>query len=448
MRFLTLSFSLVLFSTSQVLAKPASRYLLVGKPSQLSVADNTSYIENILQQTGGSLDFETPAFWRVEIPAAVMKASTLASLNDDALSYVEEDVPLHLDAEGEQLTEAEAVSPRMNSIRSLGLPVPNDPRFESQYYLSNTGQGGGAPGVDVSWLEGFGTLTRQAETLVAVCDDGIDIDHPDLARRVYRNTQEIPGDGIDNDSNGYVDDISGWDFFNDDANPRPDLTSEGVPYHHGTMTSGLVSAEVNNGVGIAGVAPSSRLLPLKIDGNGSSAWMSSLVRAIDYAIERGARVISVSYNIDGASSALADAIGRAQNRDAIYVNSAGNGARNVDARRGRLRRQYTNVLLVASNDRRGNLGETSNYGLTVDVIAPGVNILSLLPSARYGSNTGTSFSAPIAAGALAVLRSLYPTETHRQILSRLIMGTERLASVTVPMGGGLIRLGRSVNLVQ
>lgn len=441
--------SVVLVASLSVYAKPNSKFLIVGKPLGTSGFDQVTYIENLLERTRGRIDYETPSFWRVEVSAdsEVLKAAQFSSIEADAPSYVEVDELIYPDSEGERVTVAADLPQASSSTRSLGLPSPNDPRFSNQYYLSNSGQSGGRAGIDISWLDVIVPAPPQREVLVAICDDGIDIDHPDMVTRVYRNPGEIPADGIDNDGNGFIDDVSGWDFNSNDADPRPDVDPEsGLPHHHGTMTSGLVVAEANNGIGIAGVAPNARLLPMKIDGNGGPAWKSSLVRAIDYAIARGARVISVSYNIDTLTESLIAAVGRAQANDVIYVNSAGNGARNVDAFRGQLRRQYSNVLLVGSIDRNGNMGRTSSFGTTVDIVAPGVDVLSLLPRGRYGQNTGTSFAAPIAAGAIAILRSLYPTETHQQILSRLIMGSERLPNITVPLGGGLVRLARSASL--
>ena len=309
--------------------------------------------------------------------------------------------------------------------------LPNDARFNELWGLHNTGQTGGTFDDDIDAPEAWATLGSTPPILVALMDDGTQYTHVDLAANIYTNPNEIPGNGIDDDHNGYVDDVRGWDFSDNDNDP-----SEGGSDSHGTHTAGTIAAVANNGIGVAGVARNVRLMPVRMYG-GAGDVMSSLASGIIYATDNGAKVISVSYNIDGYTQTLLAAIQYAGAHDVVYVNSAGNNGQNIDNLRGAIRNQTNNAVFVAATDHNDNLASFSNFGSTVEVAAPGVNVLSTVPTNSYASFDGTSMATPHMAGACAMIRAAYPALTARQTLDRLILTADHKPSLSLINGGRL-----------
>lgn len=315
--------------------------------------------------------------------------------------------------------------------------LPNDTNFGQQWGLHNTGQSGGTADADIDWPEAWPEASGSPVT-VAVCDDGVDYAHPDLAANVWQNPGEIAGNGIDDDSNGYIDDTRGWDFAANDNNPTP-----GGSDSHGTHVAGTVGAVTNNGIGVAGTSPNVRLMCMRMY-SGQASWMSALIQSIDYARQNGAKVITVSYNIDGYTQLLVEAIQRAGNDDVVYCNSAGNNSQNIDTLRGAIRNVTTNVVFVASIDRTDTRSSFSNFGTTVEIAAPGSDIMSTLPGANYGNNSGTSMATPHMAGAVATVRAKYPALTARQALDRLI-GTADHPPTLSGINGGRLNLSAAMD---
>jgi hypothetical protein len=312
-----------------------------------------------------------------------------------------------------------------------------DPNYSQQYALNNSGQTGGTADADVDAPEGWLSVTgAEAPVIIAVCDDGVDTAHPDLAANIWVNPGEIAGNGIDDDANGFIDDVKGWDFESNDNNVIATAS-------HGTHVAGIIGMVRNNGIGGAGAAKNVRIMPLRMYGT-SSAWMSNLANAVDYARVKGAKVISVSYNIDGYTTTLRDAIGRCAINDVIYCNSAGNNNQNIDTRRGTLRPLYNHVVFVASTDHNDVRSSFSNYGTTVDIAAPGSSIYSTLPSNTYGLQSGTSMATPLAAAILGTIRQLNPGLTASQTIALARATSDPIASLAVPMNGGRINLLRSI----
>jgi|GEM_PF-6042876 len=189
-----------------------------------------------------------------------------------------------------------------------------------------------------------------------------------------------------------------------------------------------IAAVTDNGIGVAGVSRNVRLLPVRMYG-GAAGFISALIQGIDYARVEGAKVISVSYNIDGYTSLLVEAIQRAAAADVLYVNSAGNNSQNIDSLRGAIRNMTNNAIFVASVDHNDNLSSFSNFGNTVDVAAPGSSVLSTVNPNTYGNFSGTSMACPHVAGAAAVLRSYFPTMTAPQLITRLRVSSDPKASL-------------------
>lgn len=256
--------------------------------------------------------------------------------------------------------------------------APDDPRYPEQWALENTGQTGGKPGADISAPEAWAAHgTGSAGVVVAVVDEGIDIEHEDLSAQIWVNTDEIPGNWRDDDKNGYVDDVNGYDFYNWDETVYDRDDGD----RHGTHVAGIIGAAGDNAKGVAGVNWDVTIMPVKFLGPGGG-WDFEGAEAIIYAVDNGADVINCSWG-GGYSEIIDDALQYAADHGVLVCAAAGNDWSDVD--------QYpdyyypassdvTAVVTVASTDKNDELSGFSNYGATtVDLAAPGEEILSTLP---------------------------------------------------------------------
>ncbi len=288
--------------------------------------------------------------------------------------------------------------------------------------------------VPEAWAIYSDRISSDREVVVAVIDTGVDINHPDLSSNIWVNPGEIPGDGIDNDNNGFIDDITGWDFYNGD-NTVCHYDADGVHTlasdndDHGTHVAGILAAVKDNGIGIAGVASCAniKIMPLKIHGGAKgSGTIANAVRAIRYATAMKADICNISWGTEKANTALEEAI---RQSDMLFFCAAGNsGTNNNSAPVYPANYELDNVISVTFLDASGNLSKKSNYGTsTVDFAAPGIHIYSTCVGG-YVSLSGSSMAAPHAAGVAALLYSfadnLYPanikeiiTETLKPIAS-------------------------------
>ena len=328
-------------------------------------------------------------------------------------------------------------------LRLAGTNVfPNDPRFNEQWAL-------GRIGATNAWALSSGS----SNVVVAVLDTGIRYTHEDMAANMWRNPGEIPGNSIDDDGNGYVDDVFGIDPVNDDSDPIDQPV--GFTYH-GTACASIIGAVGNNGRGMAGLNWSVRLMALRVAAASnfiSAAWAAEAFEYVLMMKQRGinVRVTSNSYGIDDApSQALRDAINACGNAGIVNVFAAGNAGRNVD-----LNCDYPacfrlpSMINVAATDSTDFLASFSNYGATnVDLAAPGVNILVADGSGTntYGpSFTGTSASCPYVAGAAALLASAYPSATVAAIKTALMQTVDFLPTLTNRMvSHGRLNVGRAI----
>ena len=312
--------------------------------------------------------------------------------------------------------------------------IPNDPRFSSMYGLNNTGQTGGTNDADIDAPEAWNISTGTRRTIVAVIDTGVDYNHQDLAANMWRNLAETAGDGIDNDNNGYVDDIYGYDFANNDADPMDDNG-------HGTHVSGTIGAVGNNGIGTTGVNWNTRIMALKFLDSTGSGSTAGAISALNYAVRMGANISNNSWGGGGASSLLSQAINNARSAGHIFVAAAGNSGLNNDST-ANYPSNYTfdNVVAVAATDNKDALASFSNYGATtVDIAAPGVGILSTLPGNTYGTYSGTSMATPHVSGALSLIWDQNPTFTYSQVIAKLYSSVDKIAGLNgkVATGGRL-----------
>ena len=307
------------------------------------------------------------------------------------------------------------------------MTVSADPMLSQQWGLEATQIGTGintTVGADV--INAWNNSTGE-DIIIAVLDSGFDTSHIDLSGSFYTNANEIPGNGIDDDNNGYIDDVSGWDFFNDD-NGVNDVASY-YDQWHGTHIAGIIAAQKDNDAGIAGVSPGAMVLPIKIF-EGGVAYTSDIVNAIAYADSIGASIINCSWGSLYDNPALEDAI---SNSDALFVCAAGNNLYNTDnypVFPAAYTTSYDNVISVAAVDQSGKLCRFSNYGEnTVDIAAPGQAIISTWLDDEYQSLDGTSMSAAYASGAAALVYAKGNYTTADAVKARLITSADGITGL-------------------
>jgi subtilisin family serine protease len=313
---------------------------------------------------------------------------------------------------------------------------------------------------DAGWINQWGPAQVNAPTAwqitaglssvtIAVVDSGIQLNHEDLSSQLWTNRGEIPGNGVDDDGNGKIDDVHGWHFYQrwtgstyvpaEDANVSDD-------YGHGTHVAGIAAAATNNGVGIAGMAGGARIMPVKVLDQFGNGWYSDIAAGIIYAADNGAQVINLSLGGTADSQLLRDAVDYARQRGALVIAATGNtgGAVLYPA-------AYEPVLAVAATDRSDQVAGFSNRGAQVDVAAPGVEIYSTWPwVGGYFTKSGTSMAAPHVAGMAALLRSERPDLSVDQIMQVITVTAHDVADLGWDQysGWGRIDAAAAVSQVQ
>lgn len=307
------------------------------------------------------------------------------------------------------------------------LAAPSDPFFRQQWGLRDAR-------VQRAWRTSVGGAVT-----VAVLDTGIDATHPDLAGNLWTNRGEIPANGVDDDSNGFVDDVHGADMVNGDGDPADGLG-------HGTAVAGVIGGRGNNGAGISGVAQRVRLMPVKVLPDQGFGTTATLVAGLHYAVSNGARVVNMSLNGADRSLALEEAIATAEAQGALVVASAGNDGANRDS----VPSYPASIALpavvsVASSNRGGRLAHASAYGIgSVDIAAPGENILTTDVHGRYGTHSGTSFAAAYVSGAAALLASARPAASGSQLRDVLVASARRGGHLDQRVFGGQLNVAGAV----
>lgn len=295
---------------------------------------------------------------------------------------------------------------------------PDDPRFAEQWHLDNDGRSGGVAGADIGAIKAWTMTSGSPDVIVAVLDSGIDLEHPDLRASIWVNPGETKND-LDDDNNGYVDDIYGWDFVNHNPDPRPTESA------HGTTVAGCVAAKTHNTQGIASIAggwndnPGVRIMALQVgEANPESAALDD---AILYAVDQGAVVITLSLSVP-ASQAIALAVEEARRAGVLVVCAAGNTANNVA-----YPATLEGIVAVSGTTREDAHWSSSARGPEVELAAPAQQILTTDLFPRYSSVNGTSFASPMVAGAAALVASYHPALPHRDdLLTALILGAQDL----------------------
>jgi serine protease len=370
----------------------------------------------------------TPGLRRVELPPGVDVQTAIGLYQGDPnVLYAEPDYRVQLQLE------------------------PNDPLFWNQWDLHNTGQNGGIFDVDIDAPEAWDVTTGSDSVIVAVIDTGIDYRHPDLAANIWTNPGEIPGNGIDDDRNGYVDDVHGYDFANRDGDPMDD-------HFHGTHVAGTIGAVGDNGIGIAGINWRVKLMALKFLDASGGGYTSDAIAALNYAVANGAKVSNNSWGGGDFSQAFLTALRNAAARGHIFVAAAGNDSSDNDTYPFYpANYNVENVVSVAATDGADKLAWFSNYGRrTVDLAAPGVGILSTLPTRQtpamrdaglpteYGTLSGTSMATPHVAGVIALVQGLHPDWSVSQVVQQVLATTDAVPGAARTISGGRLNAAGAV----
>jgi len=367
--------------------------------------------------------------------------------------------------------------PGISSIDPNGLhapqAIPNDPLFSEQWQHDNTGQfiqgQFGTPDADSDTTDAWDITFGSSDVIVGVIDTGIDFNHPDLQANIFVNPGEIPDNNVDDDGNGFVDDVSGWDFGDNDNDPQD---VEG----HGTAVAGTIGAVGNNDIGVAGVAWNVSIIPLRVSSPFFPGLLSSsaIIGANNYLT----MMINQGFNIVASNNSY----GSIQNQDlaeefepsdaeqasiqafidagGTFVASAGNSSNDNDAATNPEDEEFDlsafpasfpipGIISVAATDNNDGLAGFSNFGNeTVDFGAPGVNVFTTQLGGGYTFISGTSFSAPMTTGAVALLKTLKPNASPVEVREALINSVDPLPSLQGrTQAGGRLNIGRALEII-
>ena len=332
--------------------------------------------------------------------------------------------------------------------------IPSDTYFNNQWYLQKIK-------ATLAWND----VRESQDVAIAILDSGVQIDHPDLQSNIWVNKKEIAGNNLDDDKNGFIDDVNGWDFVNSLPDPRPKFqpgfTQAGIM--HGTIIAGITAAAGNNAAGVAGISWKAKIMPLKILDDTGEGSASKVIKAIDYAIANGANIINLSFVGFGYSRGLADAVKRAYDAGIIVVAAGGNEVGQGEGYNLSQTPMYpvcldgageNRVIGVAATDTMDQKAVFSSFGSCIDLAAPGVSIFSTVvysptnyldeqPFNKYydGYWSGTSVTVPMVSGALALLLSANPALSRDEIVSALLNNTDNI-SLLNPNYPGQLGQGR------
>ena len=344
------------------------------------------------------------------------------------------------------LPEVEYAEPnyeiKLDEVDEAVTPVlPRDPQFGDQWALANSGQRGGKEGADISATHAWATTTGSDKVVVAVLDTGVDYTHEDLARNMWVRPATM--EPYHDDELGTIDDLNGYNAIDNTADP---MDENG----HGTHCAGIIGAEGENDVGIAGVNWRVQIMPLKFMNAGGFGSTKDAIEAINYVINRkkagvNVRIISASWGSTQKSRALGEVIRKAYENDILFVAAAGNASTNND-RTPHYPSSYENVVSVAALDRHDQLASFSNYGVkSVAIAAPGAEILSTWLNNEYEEKSGTSMATPVVAGVAALILAEHPRLSVDELKKKLLDSTDPIVALKGKIAtGGRIDAAKAV----
>ncbi len=355
---------------------------------------------------GGAVTREfglVPGLSVVELPEGVTVEDALLAFNEaDGILYAEPDYEVRICS-----------------------TFPDDSLFDDLWGMHNTGQTGGADDADIDAPEAWDIGTGSDEIVVAVIDTGVDYHHVDLVDNMWVNEAEYNGTpGVDDDGNGYVDDIYGYDFRNNDGDPMDD-------HYHGTHVSGTVGGIGNNAEGVAGVNWTVRIMAVKFLSSGGGGTTSDAISSVEYTTLMGANVSSNSWGGGGYSQGLKDAIDAAGEAGMLFVAAAGNDSEDTDVHP-HYPSSYDSESLISvmSTDKHDNKSGFSNWGpVTVDLGAPGSDILSCQLGGGYKYASGTSMATPHVAGACALIWSMNTAMSNADVKDVLLRTGDQIPAL-------------------
>lgn len=345
----------------------------------------------------------------------------------------------------------------------LASIMPNDPYYKNQWYLAK-----------ISANSAWEKISESPDMVIAVIDSGIDISHPDLKENIWRNQKEININNKDDDRNGFIDDINGWDFVTNTPSPAPKFspgwTEAGVS--HGTMVAGIIAARGNNNQGVAGVVWRTKIMPLRVLNDKGEGRVGDVVRAIDYATNNGADIINLSFVNFVYSETMQEAIARAHKAGVMVVAAAGNEQAagegyNIDKTPiypacydGQLGENM--VIGVVATDALDQKARFSSYGFhCVDIAAPGISFFSTvtLGSDRNDTNkyydgfwSGTSMATPLVSASLALIAQANPELSRREIVNILFASTDNISRLNPnylgQLGNGRLNLNSAIEMAK
>lgn len=296
----------------------------------------------------------------------------------------------------------------------------------------------GIAGIDANVKKAWSITTGSDKVLVGVLDSGIDINNVDLQGNIYVNKREIAGNGRDDDRNGYIDDVNGWDFLNDDNSVYDSETEDS----HGTYVASILGAPLDD-VGMVGICPNVKIVPLKFMSSVDGGDTSDAIRAIEYAKKIGVKIINCSWSGSTYNPALKEVMRRS---GILFVCASGNEGVNMDEIP-----MYPacfdleNVISVGAIDNRGDVPYYSNYSKrNVDVLAPGDAVLGQFPGNMYYATSGTSAAAPFVAGEAALICSINPRMSSVDIKKCIMKNVVKDSRYTEVESGGRIDVYKAV----
>ncbi|OVE80433.1 hypothetical protein BVY02_00175 [bacterium J17] len=321
--------------------------------------------------------------------------------------------------------------------------TPNDARYQELWGLHNDAQTGGTTDTDIDASEAWDLSTGSSDVVVGVVDTGINYNHPDLAANIWRNPNEIPNNGIDDDLNGVIDDVYGFNSLANNGDPNDD-------HGHGSHCAGTIGAVGNNNIGVSGINWNVKIMGLKfLDANGSGS-VQDAIDVLEYAVRMknsgvNLRVLNNSWGGTGFSQALNTAIEATRDAGILFAAAAGNEGNDNDSNPTYpASYDLDNIISVAAIDHDGNLASFSNYGAnSVHIAAPGVNILSTITNEDYASWSGTSMATPHVSGVAALILAREPTLSTSELKNRIHSTVERPGTLT-----GLVSTAGLLNAVN